>query len=105
MRFPFARMPCDRGLVPRPMVDLLVAGSEELLLPCLVDTGSSQNRFGLWVAEETAIDLHGVESVLLGLGSPWPFGYQLLGLEGFFRWFDVTIRAADLLLEVDPIDQ
>ncbi|HEV7723331.1 MAG TPA: hypothetical protein VGO60_18725, partial [Iamia sp.] len=25
---------------------------------------------------------------------PWPWPYQLLGQEGFFRWFDVVLRAA-----------
>ena len=35
---------------------------------------------------------------------PWPFAFQLLGQEGFFRWFSVTIDAADRSLEIHPIE-
>jgi hypothetical protein len=35
---------------------------------------------------------------------PWPWDYQLLGQEGFFRWFEVCVRAADLELDLTPIE-
>jgi hypothetical protein len=33
---------------------------------------------------------------------PWPLGFHLLGQEGFFRWFDVRLRAARYMLDVTP---
>lgn len=33
---------------------------------------------------------------------PWPFAFGLLGQEGFFRFFKVTIRAAENWLECEP---
>jgi hypothetical protein len=33
---------------------------------------------------------------------PWPFGFGLLGQEGFLRFFRVTICAAEWWLEVEP---
>jgi len=34
--------------------------------------------------------------------NPWPFGFQLLGQEGFFRFFAVTLRAASFEIEIEP---
>lgn len=130
MRYPFARLPGDVSGVVRPLVTIGLSRSGDFDLTCLVDTGTVANRFGQWVADEIGIDLADVPVILLGVGgtivearsvpvglrleqfeweapvsfcSPWPFGYQLLGLEGFFRWFEVTIRAADLSLDIEPI--
>ena len=130
MRFGFAGLPGDRSGVARPVVRIGLVQSGDFDLTCLVDTGTVANRFGAWIAEEVGIDLSSAPTQGLGIGgvivtarsatvglrledfeweapvsfcSPWPFGYQLLGLEGFFRWFAVTIRAADLALEIDPI--
>ena len=33
---------------------------------------------------------------------PWPFGFQLLGLEGFLRHFQVTIAAYPQWVECEP---
>jgi hypothetical protein len=33
---------------------------------------------------------------------PWPFAFNLLGQEGFLRFFRVTICAAEAWLEIDP---
>ena len=130
MRFGFAGLPGDPSAVARPVVRIGLVQSGDFDLTCLVDTGTVANRFGAWIAEEVGIDLSSAPTQRLGIGgvivtarsatvglrledfeweapvsfcSPWPFGYQLLGLEGFFRWFAVTIRAADLALEIDPI--
>jgi hypothetical protein len=35
---------------------------------------------------------------------PWPFGFQLLGLEGFFRHFRVTIAGYPEWVECEPDD-
>lgn len=31
---------------------------------------------------------------------PWPLSFHLLGQEGFFRWFEVTIRAARFTVDI-----
>ena len=130
MRFGFAGLPGDPSGVARPVVRLGLVQSADFELACLIDTGTVHNRFGAWIADEAGIDLTGVPTQRLGIGgivveartvavglrlqdfeweapvsfcSPWPFGYQLLGLEGFFRWFAVTIRAADLVVDIEPI--
>ena len=33
---------------------------------------------------------------------PWPLAFHLLGQEGFFRWFDVRVRAAIYEVEIEP---
>lgn len=33
---------------------------------------------------------------------PWPFGFSLLGLDGFFDHFRVELRAARSLVEIEP---
>lgn len=33
---------------------------------------------------------------------PWPLSFHLLGQEGFFRWFKVTMRAARFVVDVTP---
>ncbi len=33
---------------------------------------------------------------------PWPFPFQLLGQEGFFRFFTVTFRAANYEFGIEP---
>ncbi len=35
---------------------------------------------------------------------PWPFAFNLLGQEGFLRFFRVTICARDFWLDVEPED-
>lgn len=31
---------------------------------------------------------------------PWPLAFQLLGQEGFFRWFDVRVRTSRYRLDI-----
>ena len=96
---------------------------------CLVDTGSTANRFGAWLAEETGVDLGGAPETTLHVAGittvarharadltiagvryntpisfcdPWPFAFSLLGQEGFLRFFRVTVCAADSWLEIEP---
>ena len=33
---------------------------------------------------------------------PWPFGFGLLGQEGFFRFFETTFRASQYSFELQP---
>lgn len=131
MIHPFRGLPGSTSFVPRPLVEVEVAHDEPLRLLALCDTGALHNRFAGWVAEEIGLDLRDVEPEAIGVGGqhllartatvaltigddtweapvsfcePWPWGYQLLGQEGFFRWFEVIVRAADRALELTRID-
>ena len=105
----------------RPAIPVSVEGIFRAPQLCLLDTGALHNRFGAWIAELAGIDLSGCEQQTLAVGGfktvarlsrvqltigdvtwdtavwfcdPWPLAFHLLGQEGFFRWFDVRIRAA-----------
>lgn len=128
MRFPFLELPGER-LVLRPVVPITVEGLEDAPQLCLVDTGALRNRFGRWLAEAAGVPLaealeeeFAVGGVItkgwmarveLSLGGsrfdapvwfcdPWPFSFNLLGQEGFLRYFRVTISTAESWLECKP---
>lgn len=127
MRFPFKELPGQSTDYVRPVVPVTVEGLVRAPQLCLLDTGALHNRFGAWVAEAAGVDLAGSEeervavggfvtvarhaSVQLTLGAdtwespvwfcdPWPLGFHLLGQEGFFRWFDVRVRAARYTIDI-----
>lgn len=129
VRFPFRTLPTAAGEVMRPVLPIVVEDVHEAPIWSLADTGSLHNRFGMWLAELAGVDLTGGDEVELGVGGgvthgvtvttrlqlgevaweapvtfcdPWPFGFGLLGQEGFFRWFDVRVRAAERWLECSP---
>jgi hypothetical protein len=129
VRFEFLELPGEGPSLVRPVVPVQVEDLEEAPQLCLVDTGSTANRFGLWLAEATGIDLAGAPKSTLHIGGltttarhsraqltiagvrydapvsfcdPWPFAFNLLGQEGFLRFFRVTLCAAEDWLEVDP---
>jgi len=129
MRFPFKELPGTSGDYLRPAVPVTVEGVARAPQLCLLDTGALHNRFAAWVAEAAGIDLTGADEerfavggfvaigrralVQLTLGDvtweapvwfcdPWPLAFHLLGQEGFFRWFDVRLRAAIYRIEVVP---
>lgn len=130
MILPFRGLPGTKGFVPRPVVDVGIAHESATAVLALCDTGALHNRFAGWVADLIGLDLEGVEGEAIGVGgqhllartavvslrigdveweapvsfcAPWPWDYQLLGQEGFFRWFEVAVRAADRELEITPI--
>jgi hypothetical protein len=96
---------------------------------CLIDTGATTNRFGLWLATATGVDVTSApesEVVVGGVRTrarharaqltvagvryeapvtfcdPWPFAFNLLGQEGFLRFFRLEVCAAEGWLSVDP---
>ena len=128
MRFEFLELPGEGATLVRPVVPVQVEDLEEALQLCLVDTGSTANRFGAWVAEATGIDLTEAPESTLHIGGvtttarhgradltiagvrydapvsfcdPWPFAFNLLGQEGFLRFFRVTFCAAEYWLDVE----
>ncbi|MGH2753214.1 MAG: retropepsin-like aspartic protease, partial [Actinomycetota bacterium] len=95
----------------------------------LLDTGALHNRFGAWTAEAAGVELRDAKQQGLAIGGfvttarqalvhmslgdatweapvwfcdPWPLAFHLLGQEGFFRWFEVRLRAAIYEIEITP---
>jgi len=128
MRLGFKELPGLPTDYLRPVAPVRVEG-QNLLVAGLLDTGSLENRFGSWVAEALGLDLQAAEPVDLAMGGvitharsipvdlaieglawrapvsfcdPWPFGFHLLGQEGFFRFFHVSIRASSYQLDLEP---
>lgn len=129
MRFAFTELPGERSTLVRPVVPAQVEDLDAAPQRCLVDTGASTNRFGAWLAEAVGLDLSHTphERVVVGgvtttahhtrfgltiagfrydapvtFCDPWPFAFNLLGQEGFLRYFRVTICARELWLDVEP---
>jgi hypothetical protein len=130
VRFEFLELPGEgEASLLRPVVPVQIEDLEEAPQLCLVDTGSTSNRFGAWLAEATGVDLSGAPETTLHVGglrtiarharadltiagvrydapvsfcNPWPFAFSLLGQEGFLRFFRLTICAAEGWLDVEP---
>jgi hypothetical protein len=130
MRFEFLELPGDdRAALVCPVVPVQVEDLEEAPQLCLVDTGSTANRFGAWLAEATGVDLTGAPETTLHVGGlttiarharadltiagvrydapvsfcdPWPLAFNLLGQEGFLRFFRLTLCGAEGWLEIEP---
>jgi len=125
----FRSLPGPAEDVRRPLVDVKVGGLDDAALACLLDTGSLHNRFAAWVAREAGIDLDGIQPHSIGVGGrpviarttvvslavgshrweapvafcePWPWDFQLLGQQGFLRFFRVVLDAADYRMEITP---
>lgn len=131
MRFDFVELPGASSLA-RPVLPVQVEDLEDAPQLCLLDTGSTANRFAAWLADVAGIDLVGspTETVVVGgvrttatharaelsvagvryeapvtFCEPWPFAFNLLGQEGFLRFFRVTICAKSFWLDVEPEDR
>ena len=130
MRFSFLELPGERRPLLRPVVPVQLEDLEQAPLLCLLDTGAIDNRLGADLAsiagvsltdalDEDEIAVGGTRTrgvcvrVDLTIGDvryeapvwfcdPWPFGFGLLGQEGFFRFFRVTICAGGGWLECRP---
>jgi hypothetical protein len=130
VRFEFLELPGEaHDALTRPVVPVQVEDLDEAPQLCLVDTGSTANRFGAWLAEAIGLDLSGAPETALYVGGvrtvarharadltiagvrydapvsfcdPWPFAFHLLGQEGFLRFFRLTLCAAEGWLDVEP---
>jgi hypothetical protein len=129
VRFSFLELPGEDSTLARPVVPVHLEGLDEAPQLCLVDTGSTANRFGFWLAEAIGIDLADapLSSIVVGglsttgwasraqltvaghrydapvtFCDPWPFAFNLLGQEGFLRFFRITVCAAEYWLEIEP---
>jgi hypothetical protein len=128
VRFDFVELPGEGSTLVRPVVPVQVEDLEDAPQLCLVDTGATANRFGAWLADAIGLDLRGAPVSTLSVGGltttarharadltiagvryaapvtfcdPWPFAFNLLGQEGFLRFFRVTLCAAEAWLDVE----
>jgi hypothetical protein len=126
----YTELPDDAGGWPRPLLDVAIADMDEMVFPCLVDSGSLNTLVPRWLAEAAGIDLPkpARQSLAVGGGTtkaafttvqltaadhrweasvafchPWPYSWGLLGQLSFFRYFTVAFRAADFAFEVEPL--
>ena len=131
LKLPFRELPGDRLELPRPVVDIGIGGLTVASFASLIDTGSTANRYGTWIAEAAGIDLGAATAHAVGLGGtrleayevpvdlrlgpfgwraavafcdPWPHGFGLLGQEGFLRFFHLVLSAADFTMELTPVE-
>ena len=129
MRYDFLELPGSGSPLLRPVIPVQVEHLAQAPQLCLVDSGSTANRFGSWLAEATGVDLHGAPTTRVAVGGltttahharvdltvagkrydaqvafcdPWPFAFHLLGQEGFLRFFRIELCAADGWLDVCP---
>ncbi|MGH9200778.1 MAG: hypothetical protein ACRD2A_06040 [Vicinamibacterales bacterium] len=131
MILPFVELPNpDGSYVSRPAAYVRLEGLDLPLL-CIIDSGANKNRFGVDIARAAGIDLPQPDAGKLAVGGerditmytvgglqlaigdmtwnadvtfcdPWPEDFpNLLGVEGFFRHFRVTIRAVDFVVEIE----
>lgn len=70
MRFVFRELPGPgrTTLRPRPIVDVVVDGLDIAPQACLLDSGATAVRFGMFVAEICGVDLSAAPTQLLGVG-------------------------------------
>lgn len=69
MRFTFRDVPGPGGaLRPRPIVDVVVGGLELAPQACLIDSGATAVRLGLYVAELIGLDLSGAPTQAVAVG-------------------------------------
>lgn len=127
--FRFTPLPFSAGQ-PLPLVPITLAGITEPVV-ALVDTGAVRNRFDIDLAYEIGLDpsLGSTERFDIGgrrhfgynfdavdlelAGWPfqapvcfvedWNFSHQILGLQGFLRFFDCDVRASQDELRLEPV--
>jgi hypothetical protein len=126
----YVRLPTQQAeSYPRPLIHVQLADMIEAPLACLVDSGAIHNRFRADLANAAGISLEEPdETIDFGAGSKtytgrivtvglkiadfqwdapvcfvddWDQNFQVLGHEGFFRWFHVCFYAADEQLSLE----
>jgi hypothetical protein len=90
------RMSAD--LAPLAGIDLSGALTEDIFLGGLKTTGAMA-RVNLTLCDDTA---EFTWDAPVWFCHPWPHPFGLAGLEGFLHHFNVTIRAYDGYLDVEP---
>ncbi len=61
MIVPYTELPGDAGPWPRPLLDVAVADMDEVLVPCLVDSGSLHTLLPAWLTDAAGISPSGLD--------------------------------------------
>jgi hypothetical protein len=129
VRASFAPLPLPGRPEPRPVLDVVLDGRDDVPLLCLIDTGSLRTRLPGWMSELLGLDLAGVpeERVVVG-GVPvlsrhahvrvrigqhevpagvwfcdgWNAAFGLLGQEDVLRAFRLELSSAEGWFELRP---
>ncbi|HEY4621516.1 MAG TPA: retropepsin-like aspartic protease [Gaiellaceae bacterium] len=133
MRFPFIELPGELRPLIRPAVPVQIEDLDDAPQVCLLDSGAVSNRLPAWLADAAGLSLDDAlaqDEIVVGgarttgrllqveltLGDvrfqapawfcdPWNLSFGLLGQEGFFRFFRVTLCAAEGWLECEPEEE
>lgn len=115
----------------RPAVDVAIGTGGDFTMRSLVDTGASMNRMPAWIADEVGVDLANIEPMdavggrlirarvavarlelpelaweaPVAFCDPWPWGFGILGVDGFLRWFRATIDVSENWFSLEPVDR
>jgi hypothetical protein len=128
VRHPYLELPGETTPLARPAVPVQLEDLVAVRYTCLVDSGAIANRLPAQLAALAGVSLaEALDEGRVGVGGllttglllrvdltiagvrydapvwfcdPWPFGFGLLGQEGFFRHFRVTFCAAEGWLEL-----
>ncbi len=131
MIIPYTELPDAAGGRPRPLLDVSVSDMDDVLVPCLVDSGALHTLVPRWVADAAGINVEHAKTRALaiagtgtqaafvatrltaadhtweaevGFCQPWPYGWGLLGQLSFFRFFTVAFRAIDFEFDLSPVE-
>jgi hypothetical protein len=127
--FNYVRLPSAQDSYVRPLLNVQLEDMGEAPLACLVDSGAKHNRFSEDLASAAHVSLDDPDDtdtfaagaheytgrivrVRLKVASfeweapvcfvrDWQQDFQVLGHEGFFRWFEVCFHAADEQLSIE----
>jgi len=133
LRFPFIELPGELRPLIRPAVPVQIEDLDDAPQVCLLDSGALSNRLPAWLADAAGLSLDDAlaqDEIVVGgarttgrllqveltLGDvrfqapawfcdPWNLSFGLLGQEGFFRFFRVTLCAAEGWLECEPEEE
>jgi hypothetical protein len=128
----YVALPSGGGSYSRPLINVELDGLAEGPLACLADSGAIYNKFHSAFAEAAGISLlepdevchfsaggrsYSGRMVRVGLRvasleweapvcfvDDWDQDFQVLGHEGFFRWFRVCFYAAEEKLSIERED-
>lgn len=64
---PYTELPAQAASPPRPLLDLVVEDMTDVLMPCLVDTGSVHTLLPRWLGHLAGLPLDDAESLPLAV--------------------------------------
>ena len=103
MRFPFIELPGELRPLIRPAVPVQIEDLDDALAQDEIVVGGARTTGRLLQVELTLGDVR--FQAPAWFCDPWNLSFGLLGQEGFFRFFRVTLCAAEGWLECEPEEE